>query len=43
MKKAVKKVAVKKVMKHLKGDIEESKESVAEDKKLMKSMKKKKG
>ena len=42
MKKVVKKVAVKKVMKHLKEDIHESKESVADDKKLMKSMKKKK-
>lgn len=42
MKKAVKKVAVKKIMKHLKEDIHESKESMSDDKKLMKSMNKKK-
>lgn len=31
----------KKVNKHLKGDIKESKESISDDKKLMKSLKKK--
>ncbi len=33
------KTAAKQIMKHLKGDIHESKESMAEDKKMMKKVK----